>query len=325
MTILRDGPYLRAIGWLCGQDHAARVATTRTWDQLANPVDFTDDGGYRLRADTEAGVPASPCAAVMQGSGVARARSAAKSTVYAALLGRRLLDTVAPRDGYHGDHVGVAVASGSTITPIAWDFETTGLRKGWRKTDTLLLPSSIPSAIATQVSAALDTHAAALAFQDGALGVCAAFEYAHLAFAHRRADYFLVMGADEVSQIQGDALAALGDTRPVLNGASGLVLGRTPHGDQDWQLRLCAHVDRNAGDVGVAGDVGAMLPGDWPLAVSRDIGIKDNPTLFTAPLLAYALHDLLRHAGRKAVLTCRLPGRGAYVLGFSRRKSNDDD
>lgn len=327
IPILRDGPYLHAIGWLRGKDCAARVATTPEWSGLPNPIDFAGDGGYRLQSglqdrlqgglqdgqqdeapdDARYEIPA----AVMRGSGVTRARSAAKATVYSALLARKLLDTAAARPGYHGDRAGVAIASGSSITPIAWKFETAGLRHGWDRTDTLLLPSSIPSAITTQVSAALDTHAAAIAFQDGLLGVCAALEYAHLSFLHRRSDCFLVMGADEVSRVQCDALAALDDRRPWLDGASGMVLGRGPNTDEDWQLTLCANV---------SADRPPALPADWSLAASLDIEVPGNATLFTAPLLAYALHALLRGATHRAILNCRLPGRGVHILGFSQHK-----
>jgi hypothetical protein len=242
---------------------------------LANPIEFNGVGGYRLKDDAPVTCPTDIPLSVMRGSGVARARSAAKGTVFAALLGKQLLETVSEREQYHGNRVGVAVASSSAITPIAWEFETIGLSKGWDKTDTMLLPSSIPSAITTQTSAVFDTHAAAIAFQDGAFGVCAALEYVHLSFTHQRSDYFVVIGAEEVCQVQCSALAALGDQRPWIDGAAGLVLSRAPRSDDDWQLGLCSNVAEGATPA---------LPEEWADAATLDIDIGGNATLFPRPL-----------------------------------------
>lgn len=308
ITTIKYGPYVHAIGWTRKQDHSACVATRSTWASLANPFDFNGVGGYRLRDETPVACPTDIPLPVMRSSGVARARSAAKGTVFAALLGKQLLETVSGRENYHGNRVGVAVASSSAITPIAWEFETVGLRKGWDKTDTLLLPSSIPSAITTQTSAVFDTHAAAIAFQDGIFGVCAAIEYAHLSFAHQRSDYFLIIGAEEVCQIQCSALAALGDQRPWIDSAAGLVLSGAPNSAGDWQLALCGNSVEGAAQV---------LPEEWADATTLEIDIESSATLFSAPLVPYALHHLFLNATGKAVLSCRLPGRGKYVLGFT--------
>lgn len=150
ITTLKNGPYVHAIGWTRKQDNSVCVATRLAWTNLVNPFDFDGVGGYRLRDEAPVTCPTEIPLPVLRSSGVARARSAAKGTVFAALLGKQLLGTVSGRENYHGNRVGVAVASSSAITPIAWEFETVGLRKGWDKTDTLLLPSSIPSAITTQ-------------------------------------------------------------------------------------------------------------------------------------------------------------------------------
>lgn len=305
---LRYGPYVHAIGWTNKQDYSTCcVATHSDWRNLENPIEFTYDGSYGLRDEAPVACPTDIPLSVMRSSGVARARSSAKGTVFAALLGKQLLQTVAQREHYHGDRVGVAVASSSAITPIAWEFETVGLRKGWDKTDTLLLPSSIPSAITTQTSAVFNTHAVAIAFQDGAFGVCSALEYAHLSFSHKRSDYFLIIGADEVCQVQCNALAALGDGRPWLDGAAGLVLRGAPGSADDWQLALCGNVGEG---------VAPALPDEWTDAATLDIDIDGSATLFSAPVVPYALQNLLLNATDKAVFNCRLSGRGTYVLGF---------
>lgn len=312
ITTLKNGPYVHAIGWTRKQDHSACVATRSTWASLVNPFEFNGVGGYRLKDETPVACPTDIPLPVMRSSGVARARSAAKGTVFAALLGKQLLETVSDRQNYDGNRVGVAVASSSAITPIAWEFETVGLCKGWDKTDTLLLPSSIPSAITTQTSAVFDTHAAAIAFQDGIFGVCAAIEYAHLSFTHQRSDYFLIIGAEEVCQIQCSALAALGDRRPWIDSASGLVLSGSPNSAGDWQLALCGNAVEGAAQV---------LPEEWADASMIQIDIESSATLFSAPLVSYALHHLFVNATGKAVLSCRLPGRGKYVLGFTQHAS----
>jgi len=224
ITILESGPYLHALGWTCESEYSANVATQSTWDSLENPIHFDGAGHYWMKEDRSGTCASDIPLPVLRSSGVARARSAAKGTILSALLGKQLLEKISDRENYHGNRVGVAVASSSAITPVAWEFEIVGLRKGWGKTDTLLLPSSIPSAITTQTSASFDTHAAAIAFQDGMFGICAAIEYAYLSFVHNRSDYFLVIGAEEICQIQCDALAALGDSRPWIDNAAGLVL-----------------------------------------------------------------------------------------------------
>lgn len=311
LITLAGGPYVHAMGWTCNQDHSTSVGTGSEWASLMNPFEFSGTGPYECREAAPVACPTSIPLPVMRGSGVARARSAAKGTVLAALLGKRLLQTVSGLDNYHGDRVGVAVASSSAITPIAWEFETVGLLKGWDKTDTLLLPSSIPSAITTQTSAVFQTHAAAIAFQDGIFGVCAAMEYAHLSFAHQRSDYFLVIGADEVCQIQCSALAALGDRRPWIDRAAGLVLSRSPQAIGDWQLALSG----NTGE-----GLTPPLPPAWADADRLEVEVASNATLFTAPLVPYALHRLFVGANSRAVLICRLSGRGSYVLGFTQHK-----
>ncbi|MBO9537891.1 hypothetical protein [Herbaspirillum sp.] len=311
--IFDNGPYVRAIGWIDKQDHSARVASHSNWASLENPIDFSDASDYRVKDTATTICPTDIPLSVMHNSGVTRARSAAKGTIFAALLGKQLLKTISDKENYHGNHVGVAVASNSAITSIAWEFETVGLSKGWDKTDTLLLPSSIPSSISTQVSTALGTHAAAIAFQDGAFGIFAAIEYAHLSFIHRRSDYFLIIGAEEICQVQCNALAALGDQRPLIDGASGLMLVRTPSSENDWQLALSGNLNEGTAHT---------FPEDWIDAVMLHIETPSDTTLFTSPLVSYALHHLFISATSKAILNYRLPGKGNYALGFTRPNSH---
>jgi hypothetical protein len=307
--MLENGPYINAIGWTRKPDHSVVAATEASYASMANPVEFDGSGGYRVKHGDAGCVPTDLPLPLMRSSGVARARSAAKSTIFAALLGKELIATVSGRSDYNGERTGVAVASSTAITPIAWEFETVGMQKGWPKTDTMLLPSSIPSAITTQTSAVFDTHAAAIAFQDGAFGVCAAIEHAYLSFAHNRSDYFLVIGSEEICSVQCDALDALNDGRPRIDGASGLVLGKSPCSPEDWRLAFCFNA---------TGDESSALPQDWEDAEVLDLTIAGTATVFTATLVPYALHQLFGRAQRQAVLVCSMPERGKYLVGFER-------
>lgn len=312
IVMLENGPYINSIGWTSKPDHAAIAATHAAYSSMANPVEFDGSGGYRLKDADAVCAPTDLSLPLMRSSGVARARSAAKSTILAALLGKELIATVSGRDGYSGNRTGVAVASCTAITPIAWEFETVGMRNGWLKTDTMLLPSSIPSAITTQTSAVFDTHATAIAFQDGAFGLCAALEHAYLSFAHNRSDHFLVIGSEEICGVQCDALDALKDDRPRIDGASGLVLGKSPCSPDDWRLAFCTHV---------AGDGHFDLPDGWSGAEVLELTLSAGPTVFTAPLVPYALHHLFARSGGQAVLVCSMPERGKYVVGFERPRN----
>lgn len=308
-VMLQNGPYVNSIGWTNKPTHAVVAATGDAYATLSNPIEFDGAGGYRLKADDGACVPTDLPLPLMRSSGVARARSAAKSTIFAALLGKELIATVSANDGYSGNRTGVAVASSTAITPIAWEFESVGVRNGWQKTDTMLLPSSIPSAITTQTSAVFDTHANAIAFQDGAFGLCAALEHVHLSFAHNRSDHFLVIGAEEICGVQCDALDALNDERPRIDGASGLVLGKTPRTPHDWRLAFCANA---------VGEAQPALPAGWEGAETLQLTIEGSPTVFTSTLVPYALHHLFERATDRAVLVCSMPERGKYFVGFER-------
>jgi hypothetical protein len=308
-VMLENGPYVNSIGWTNKPGHSVVAATAENGSTLASPVEFDGAGGYRLKDADAVCAPTDLSLPLMRSSGVARARSAAKSTIFAALLGKELIATISAREGYSGNRTGVAVASSTAITPIAWEFETVGVRNGWLKTDTMLLPSSIPSAITTQTSAVFDTHATAIAFQDGAFGLCAALEHAHLSFAHNRSDHFLVIGAEEICAVQCDALDALNDDRPRIDGASGIVLGRSPSTPNDWRLAFCFND---------TGETPPSLPEGWDGADTLDLTIAGSATVFTATLVPYALHQLFERAADRAVLVCSMPDRGKYFVGFER-------
>jgi hypothetical protein len=276
---------------------------------LSRPVTFDKRGSY-VCPDVPENEMLDPLPlALMRASGVPRARSVAKSTVFAALLGRDLLKQLATTIAYDGDRVGVAVASSSAIAPIAWEFESVGMKSGWSRTDTMLLPSSIPSAITTQTSAVFGTHASAISFQDGVLGACAAFEHIYLSFLHQRSDYFLFIGAEEVCHVQHRALRMLDGKRPLIDGAAGAVLSRQRLSPHDWQLRLMGHC---------FDDRSIVLPGEWSDVPVHCVTCDSHLTVYSSTLLPFLLHQAFSTGAKRVLINCRLPRRGVYVLGFAR-------
>ncbi|MBA5606566.1 hypothetical protein H3H36_14510 [Duganella sp. FT3S] len=308
--LLHNGPYLHALGWLQHDYRVVARTLGEAWQGTDNPVVFDGAGAYALRPGPR--LPDDLPPAVARGSGVARSRSAAKSTVYAAMVGKCLLQTLAASH-IDGQRLGVAIAATSDTTGISLEFETVGVRDGWHRTDTMLLPSSIPSAITTQTSAVFDTHAAAIAFDDGARGMCAALEYAYLSFLHGRADAFLVIGADEICPVHAQALEALGDGRPRVSGAAGMVLTRAPlAASEHWQLAICAQA--------AAGEA-IELPGDWDDAARLAINLPNAMNNLTAALLPLAMQQLLSGATQRALLLFNMDSAGGsrFVLGLQRR------
>jgi hypothetical protein len=305
--LLQNGPYLHGLGWLKNDYSVVAASMSSSWQGEVNPINFDGSGSYQLCSQCiTAEIPMS----VVRSSGVARPRSAAKSTIYAALLGKGLLETLSHAP-VSGERVGVAVACKSDTASISYAFESSGVRNGWSKTDTMLLPSSIPSAITTQTSAVFNAHAAALAFEDGAMGMCAALEYVYLSFAHQRSDAFLIIGADEFCTIQAQALDALEDKRPRAAGASGMILTRMPLAAAgNWQLVICAQACNGEA---------VEIPESWNGAARLSINIPNFLPIFTAQLIPLAVHQLLHEASDQALLFFNMQdicGQKIYVLGF---------
>jgi hypothetical protein len=171
----------------------------------------------------------------------------------------------------------------------------------------MLLPSSIPSAVATQVSAALNTHAAAISFLDGAAGVVAALEHAYLSFIHNRSDYFLVIGAEEACEPMVRALSVLNDDRPIVDGAVGFLLSRRPLSADDWQLQVAANVP--------AGSPVELEP-EWSECKPFDVVAGNHLTAYTSLHLPYAVHAALSQRRPRTLIRCSLRGRGELVVGF---------
>lgn len=308
MCLLEHGPYIRAIGGVRRPDFAVETAKV-PGGSVCSPVRFEKDGSVvslssLSREDMQVPFPKE----VLKASGVARARNAARSTVFAALLAQDFIKHVNELPGFDPDRVVIGVCNCSASAAISWEYETEGVTQGWDKTNTMLMPSSLPSAIGTQVSAAIKTHAAAITFLDDILGMCSAFEYTYTSFFHNRADHAFIIAAEEYSVAHGMVLSHLGRPLPeARDGAAGVLLSRTKPYGEAWQLALCAHL---------ADGQGVDLPDSWKNA--RVMNLKlDAEATFSTLLLPYALQDVLalKEAG-KSVLVVTVPGRGSFVLGF---------
>lgn len=313
MNILSNGPYISALGWLGAPDYTSCVAASKAWSQLERTlmlneghVPIPTPQAPHVEQDALAPLPSS----FLKASGVARARSASRSTVFAATLAKALVGTIRSESNVPGDRIGVGIVASSAVMPIFWQFESVGLSESWDMTDTTLLPASIPTSVPTAVSSVTDCHAAAVTFHDGIPGMFAAFEHALLSFHHGRADYYLVMSADEASEPLLRTLRALNLRRAVLNGAAGIVLSRQPQSSHDWQVTSIERVPAHHQ---------AQIPQDWPADAERlRIRVEDPYPMFTGPMVVQSIHRAVETNSTHALLEFTVNDRERCVLGLRR-------
>lgn len=308
MRELTDGPYIAAIGWIDRAKLIPVAFPVREAGGRRPPVDFSPDGRWSLHAPlSEQELTAALPTAFLKSAHVVRARNAARSAIFAANLARAL-HALIPRRHMVPDGIAVSVATGSSTTAIRLEYEIGGLVHGWEKTDTMLLPGAVLSAVSTQIAKSLNVHASAATFVNGILGFCCAVEHAHLLFFHERADMCLVIGAEEVCPARLEAMKSLGATADVVDGASGLLLSRFPL-PGGWRLRVCANH---------APGEEIVLPLGWGDASRLRIESADGDLVPPATLGALAIQRLIAGAGGKVVLHCAVPELGRFVLGFER-------
>ena len=246
ITHFENGPFVHAVGWTSSH-HEVGLHTAGSWAAVEAPVVFGTLEAEPHLAQSTAPVRPLP-QQVLRASGVARARSAAASTIYAGLVAKTLRRALAESQQAWGtsttpgDAVGIAVVSSSANVQVFFDFESVGVAKSWHDTDAMLLPASIPSAGCTAASMVTDSHASAITLGDGLYGVCAGIEHAHLLFQHDRASQLLLLATEEVSQPMTRALRALGDRRAAYDGCAGLLLSAAPLSPSDWQVCAMAIV-----------------------------------------------------------------------------------
>lgn len=155
-------------------------------------------------------------------SGIPRPSSAARASIAAATVCQALVQN----HTWASARLGIIAASTSSATWAAVSFEMRGLAEGWNAVDPLLLPSTLQSALATQVAMALGARAFAVSFVIGSLGVFHAMEAAILALMRGDADVVIVVASEEQTLVQRRAHEVLGWTPVPSEWAGALVLER---------------------------------------------------------------------------------------------------
>lgn len=232
--------------------------------------------------------------------GIPRPSSAARSCVAAALACRALVErlTVDPA------RLGVATASTTSATATAARFETRGVVEGWGAVDPLLLPSTLLSAIATQVAAAAGAKAFATAFETGLLGFFHAVEAAIHGLVRRDADAVLVVVADERTDVQRTAQRRIGGARLPPEQVGSLALERGAGAGR--RLAFLAY--------GEPLDDGVLA--GWEHAPRHEItSAPPEPVLQSGAVLTAVMAALASDAPR-VLVRGTVPGLGSASLGF---------
>ena len=310
MSLLQNGPYFYAAGFVSRPDLTPRTALAG--EDLGNtPVRFSDDGSFTVTTSVSDEEMKQPLERpILKASGVARARNSSRSTIFAALLAQEFIKYIADLPDFDRNRVALGLCNCSSSASLSWEFESEGVTQGWDRSNTMLMPSCLPSAIGTQISAAIDTHAATITFLDDIMGVGAAFRYMYTSFYHDRSDYAFILSAEEFSPVHQKGVEKF--EKPLrchLDGAAGVLLTRKMLGDSAWQMALFDHV--SASD-------SVSIPESWQGARSLKIALGDDASLSTL-LVPYALHYLMKPGDAdKILLTASIENRGAFALGFQR-------
>ena len=233
-------------------------------------------------------------------SGIPRPSSAARASVAAATVCRPLL--AAGR--WDASQLGIVTASTTSATATAVNFETRGLREGWDSVDPLLLPSTLPSALASQVSMALGARGFALSCLVGLLGVFHAVEAAALGLIRGDADVTLVVVAEEQTEVQSIAHATLNDLALEGEFAGALALER----GATSQNRLCF--------VGYAENRNDAVPAEWRNAPHYHVSASHTtPSMQSSGAFRTLVRALLEQHPR-VVVTGTVSDLGTACIGF---------
>lgn len=309
VNLFENGPYIHAMGWTGGARYDVVSDNSEAFGALQRTLEFANNSYPKRKApvaleDMLAPLPKE----LLKSSGVPRARSAAKSTVLASILGRSLARFVASRPDFNGDRGAIGVVSFSATVPVFWAFESVGVGQSWDRTDTMLLPASIPSSVVTMVSTMTGFHASAATFGNGAAGMVAAVEHAYLDFLHDRADYALAICAEEACTPLRDAMHGLDMPREAIDGAAGLLLVRDRMAPTDWQIcfaeTMSSHAPRSLGP-------------DWRNAPRIQIEYSDGCSAYTGTALPQALHAAMQLGATRAVVEITLDGNATCLLGLA--------
>lgn len=301
-----DGPLINVFGWLTAPACLPVISVPGVGESAVAPCSFNGSSDIILQDDIEHGVVDVPFA-IRKKSGVPRSRSASKATIFASILGGEFIK----HSHASGENIGIACVSSSSTLPVAWEFESAGVRDGWSKTDTMLLPSSIPSAISTQIAAAHNLHATALTFLDGIMGACSALEYATLCFHYQRAQEILLLCAEEVSPPHQIAVRHINYAHAELlfNGASGIALLAPTKKAIGWQFKIIHRY--SSGEP-------TELPPDWRTGHAYyELILNSELTAFTSWLLPLFIHQAVSESkSDKIIVKCGHESRGGFIIGL---------
>ena len=309
MLQLQNGPFIQAMAHVGRPDFTVHTVML-PGENSAPPLLIADDGSFSTPNPLSLDQLLEPLPKeVLKASGVARARNSPKSTIYAALIAQEFNRMLSGRPDYNPNRVALGVCSSSGSAATDWEYETDGVTLGWLNTNTLLMPSALPSAAGTQVSAAVKTHNATITFINDIMGMCAAMEYTHVNFFHERADYSFLIATEELSI----PLVKLITHKKIFtqierDGASGLLLCREKPGERAWRLSLYQHtVDPKA----------IVVPDGWQDAGMLSITLPALSTPFSSLIFPYAVHKVCSQQGKdKAILIIEVESRSTYAFGF---------
>lgn len=301
-----NGPYIDVIGWLTAPACMPVISVPGMGEPATAPYKFVGPSDVILQYEIDHNVVDLPFS-IRKKSGVARSRSASKATIFASSLGAEFIKHCHSS----GEDIGVTCVSNSSAMPIAWEFERVGVRDGWDETDTMLLPSSIPSAISTQTAAAHNLHATALTFLDGIMGACSALEYATLCFHYQRAQKMLLLCAEEIIPLHLTTIEHLNlvYSRLLFNGASGIVLSDPKQKTKGWQFKIIHRYSP---------DQRPVLPPEWENDHAYyEFILKQDLTAFTSYLLPFLINQAVNEFGNKKIIVkCGHENIGGFILGL---------
>ncbi|HNI20454.1 MAG TPA: hypothetical protein PLS35_17160 [Nitrospira sp.] len=179
-----------------------------------------------------------------RGSGVSRASSAPRASVYACLASKSALDGIDGQD----ETTAVIALSTTAALDAALRYELSGLEYGWETVDPFLLPYAIPSAMATQVAMACGANEGAICLFDGFYSFPHALTLSaiYLRSAVRRV---VIVAAEQAVPALTQAMGCQG-MDDLMEGAVAFVV-RQPvdHAAAVW-LRVRQHHPRGLGDHG---------------------------------------------------------------------------
>jgi hypothetical protein len=239
-------------------------------------------------------------------SSIPRARSASTTAVCGAIVAKALLDHYHER----GLRVGITAVSTTASAGLAYDFECRGMVEGWDLIDPLVLPNTIPSALATQIAIACNTKGYAFTYVDGVAGLINAVQFSSSSIMNGQVDAGLVICAEEIHYVQQQAYIIMNRKVPSFEGAAGILLSGNAEKSAQWKICLFGQ--------SVQDDERVVLPDQWKDAESTEKSFNEEVfTLYSLDPL-FAISGLLERSHSRAVLIIKVRQRGTWLIGFKR-------